>query len=120
MEASATEEGQPGAAFENGACTVGSHPNRNTGDIQERGSGVKDGRRGGDLVCTSEARKLGRGPRRTPEGILDAAGIHPCICDRGVEGAIAVATATERSGAWRHPVGTDAEAPKWISEEEEK
>ena len=34
-----------------------------------------------------------------------------CICASGPEGAIAVGTPTERSGARSHAVGMDAEAP---------
>jgi hypothetical protein len=35
-----------------------------------------------------------------------------CLCARGLEGAIAVGIATERSGVRKHAVGMDAEAPR--------
>jgi hypothetical protein len=45
------------------------------------------------------------------------AGIGGIVCASGSEGAIAVGTPTERSGARSHAVGMDAEAPKsWKSE----
>ena len=71
----------------------------------ERGERSQGRRRGGSPWLhkrgfgSVEARVV---PRRTPEGILDAVGdSHPvfavfAICNRGPEGAITVAEATER------------------------
>ena len=97
----ATAFGPGGFQNENARCEKPFFRIRDEGKLKG-GSGVKDGRRGGS-PCLHK-RGLGsaedRGePRRPPEGILDAAGdSHPYL-RQGVEGAIAVATATERSGA---------------------